>query len=709
MAGLSSRLAGILADRYRVGRELGRGGMAVVYLARDLKHDRRVALKVLRPELAASLGAERFLREIRIAAKLSHPHIVPVYDSGEIAGMLYYVMPHVEGESLRTRLCRDRPLPLEEAVRIARGVVSALTYAHSHGVIHRDIKPDNILLPGGEAVVTDFGIARAVSAAGGESLTLEGLPLGTLGYMSPEQETGSTDLDERTDVYSLGCVLYEMLVGERPGKLDRQSLTTGQITAAPPEHRQQLDTLPYPLERVLVRALAPVPADRFGTAADFAEALASQRGIAVAYPATSIAVLPFANMSSDTESDYFADGIADEITSALAKVRALRVASRTSAFAFKRKRQDIRNIGQYLGVGTVLEGSVRKAGSTLRITAQLINVADGYHLWSESYDRELEDVFAIQDEIARNIAEALQLILSEDEKRAIAKAPTADVKAYDYYLRGRQFFRQSRKKSLEYARQMFDRAIQLDPEFALAYAGVADCWSMLNMYYASSNVDLEQADVASRKALELEPESAEAHGARGFALFQMKRHQDAELEFETAIRLDPKQFEARYHYARACFAQGKLEQAARLFEDASRVREDYQASFFAAQSYAALGNEADAEVAYRRALGVVEQHLELNPDDPRAATMCAVCLCRLGEQARGLEWAERAVAIDPEDAGVRYNVACLYALEGEAERAIDCLEQAFQTGFGSKEWIEHDPDLDSLRSHPRFQALLAGV
>jgi serine/threonine protein kinase/tetratricopeptide (TPR) repeat protein len=695
-----------LADRYTVEREIGRGGMAVVYLARDVKHDRAVALKVLSAEAARSVEADRFLREIRIAAKLSHPHILPVYDSGDAGGVLYYVMPYVEGSSLRHRLWREGPLPFDEALVIAREVGDALSYAHGRGVVHRDIKPENILFEAGHAMVSDFGVAVATEAAQRGLLTEPGVAVGTPQYMSPEQASGER-VDARTDIYALGCVLYEMLAGEPPytgatpfAILARKS--TGQV----PSLRVVRREVPSGLEKTITRALASVPGDRFATAAEFVDMLDPERVTAGTAPPMSIAILPLTNMSADPDTDHLADGIAEEITSALAKIRALRVASRTSAFAFKGKSLDVRTIGEQLGVGTVLEGSVRRAGNRLRITAQLIDVADGYHLWSERYDRDMEDIFAVEDEIAQNIVRSLQLILSEDEKRAIERGPAVDIKAYDYYLRGRQFFHQTRKKSLEFARLMFARAIETDPNFAMAHAGLADACSLLHMYYPTSEADLELADSASRRALELNPELAEAHAARGFALFQMKRHQEAEEELLTAIRLDPQQFDARYFYARACFEQGKYAEAARLFDQAFKVREDYQAKFFAAQSYAALGRESEADAAYRQALQAVERHFDLNPDDARAATMRAVASCRLGDRAGGFHWADRALAIDPEDAGVRYNVACLYALEGETDKAITCLEEALRTGFGRPEWIARDPDLESLRGHPRFETLV---
>jgi TolB-like protein/Flp pilus assembly protein TadD len=704
---LLHRLRTALADRYQVQGELGRGGMAIVYEGRDLKHNRTVAIKVLRPEVGASLGAERFLREIRIVAGLSHPHIVPLYDSGEVGGLLYYVMPYLDGPSLRARLEREGRLPLEEACHIAEAVASALGYAHAQGVIHRDIKPENVLMSGAEAMVTDFGIARAVSAAGGERLTWAGIPLGTMGYMSPEQAAGAEDIDERTDIYSLGCVLYEMLLGRLPGRwIDRHGAVTGRISGVSPEDRHRLDGFPRWVEQMLVRVLAQDRDQRLATAAAFQDALATRSVPRPSFGPLSIAVLPFENMSADPDNEFFGDGMAEEITNALTRVRALRVAARTSAFAFKGTGRDIREIGRGLSVDTVLEGSVRRAGRRIRITVQLVSVDDGCHLWSERYDRELEDVFAIQDEIAQNIVQALRVVISDDERRALVRAPTENVEAYEFYLRGRQFFHQFRRKNLDYAREMFQRAIAIDPAYALAHAGVADCCSFLHMYWGGDPRDLAEADAASARALALAADLAEAHASRGLALLQQGQLGQAQEEFETAIRLDPMLYEARYFYARVCFQQGKLELAVRLFEQAAELRDDYQPQFFAAQSLAALKRLAEAESAYRKAFALVERHLEFNPDDARAVTMGAVSLCRIGEKAKGIEWADRSIAMDSDDAGVSYNAACLYALEGEADKAIVSLQQAVTRGFGNRAWLEHDPDLDSLRTDPRFQELL---
>jgi TolB-like protein/Flp pilus assembly protein TadD len=421
----------------------------------------------------------------------------------------------------------------------------------------------------------------------------------------------------------------------------------------------------------------------------------------------STAVLPFADMSPQKDQDYFCEGIAEEIINALSRIEALQVTSRTSAFAFKGKNEDITEIGKKLKVATVLEGSVRKAGNMLRVTAQLVNVADGYRLWSERYDRPLEDVFAIQDEIAENIVKALRVVLKDDEKRAMEKAPTANVQAYEFYLRGRQYFHQWRKKGVEYARRMFERAMEIDPDYARAHAGAADCCSALFTWWDASRSNLEGADSYSRRALELDPQLAEAHEARGLALTLRKEYADAEREFNTAIGLNPKLFEARYFFARACLAQGKYAEAAELFEQASELRpEDYQSPMILAEVYQALGRPADAQAATRRGVRLAEERLALNPDESRALVLGAVGHCRLGELERGLDLVRQAVALDPDDSGVLYNVACVYAVAGQPSEAIDCLERAIRNGFGHWEWLAHDSDLDSLRGDPRFQALL---
>ena len=719
MSDTPSRLNAALADRYRIERELGRGGMATVYLAEDRKHHRSVAVKVLHPYLAANLGADRFLREIEIAARLNHPHILTLIDSGESDGFLYYVMPYVEGESMRQRLARQGRLPLVEALEIARQVSGALGYAHQRGVVHRDIKPENLMLHEGGAIVTDFGIAKAVSAAEGETLTQTGATIGTPTYMSPEQAAGDSELDGRSDLYSLGCVLYEMLVGEPPFTgASPQAVIARRFSEAAPSLSSD-PAVPEQVALAVAKVLALEPADRFATAGQFAQALqlpggagtpsaattASRTGMAVG--TKSIAVLPFTDMSSEHDQEYFADGITEEIINALTKIRALRVASRSSAFAFKGKSVDIRRIGEQLNANAVLEGSVRKAGKRLRVTAQLISASDGYHLWSERYDRDMEDIFAVQDDIAERVAETLRVVLSDDERRAIEVTPAADIRAYDYYLRGRELVSQHRRKAYQAALEMFIRAIEIDPSYARAYAGMADSYALLYHYLEASETNLRQAEEASRKALELDPDSAEAHASRGHVLALGKRFEEARAEFETAISLAPTLYEPHYLFGRACWAAGLMEEAVRHFEDASRVRpEDYQAPALMATAYEALGQVEKGRAGHHRALKVIRRHLELYPTDIRALYMGAIALRQLGEDSEAKDWARRALEAGSDDPAVYYNLGCFYALGGDIDESLTCLEKAAKLGFAHREWLENDSDLRSLHEQPRYRALL---
>jgi TolB-like protein/Flp pilus assembly protein TadD len=687
--------------------------MAVVYRGHDTRHRREVALKILHRELAATIGTDRFLQEIRTAARLNHPHIVPLHDSGESDGLLYYVMPFVDGRTVRQRLEGEGKIPVDESLRIARQVAGALDYAHRLGVVHRDIKPENVMLYEGEALVTDFGIAKALTAAGGENLTRTGTALGTPAYMSPEQAAGDQELDARSDQYSLACVLYEMLTGQPPftGSTS-QAVIAKRFSETPKPVTAATTGISDSVGRAVMRALAREPAARFATTAEFASALRApgKKTGSGKNGRRSIAVLPFANMSADPDNEYFTDGIAEEIINALTKVQALDVASRTSAFAFKGRSEDMREIGRKLGVGTVLEGSVRKAGSRLRITAQLVDVDSGYHLWSERYDRELADVFAIQDEIAGNIVKALRVVLTPAEADAIKATPASDVRAYEFYLRGRQLFHQHRKAAHRQAIEWYQKAIELDPNYALAYAGIADSSSFLYMYREATPANLQAAEEASRKALQLDPNLAEAHAAHGLAVSLRNKWDEAATSFDRALALDPRSFEAAYFYGRAALAHGDYEKAEEMFARAAENRpDDYQAVGFQAMALHKLGREEEALAAHSREVAAAERRIEINPGESRALYLGATGLMQLGQRERALDWANRAIATDPDEVSTLYNVGCVYSVAGEYDRALDSLERAIQRGFAHREWIEHDPDWDPVRSDPRFVRILESV
>ena len=422
----------------------------------------------------------------------------------------------------------------------------------------------------------------------------------------------------------------------------------------------------------------------------------------------SIAVLPFVDMSPDRDQDYFCEGMAEEILNALTRIEGLRVAARTSSFQFKGRAADVRKVAQELGVNTVLEGSVRKAGARLRVTAQLVSAGDGYHLWSDRYDRGLEDVFAIQDEIATRITEALKLRLTRQDRDAIQMRPTDEIQAYDYYLRGRQFINQFGKRSMAYAIQMFDKAIEIDPNYAPAYAGLTLANAMMYMFFDPDAIFCSTAERASAKAIALDPGSAEAHTTRGIAELMGNHFDAAEQAFERAIALNPKSFDAHYYYARSCVSRGSYAQAAALFERAAEVRpEDYQALLLSVQTHRALGRMDAERSAAGRGLERARRTLELNPGDVRALYLGATALLRLDRIGEGIEWAERALALEPDEPSVLYNVACTYAMAGEQNRAMEVLERAVLPGMANRVWLEHDSDLDSLRELPRFKAFLA--
>jgi eukaryotic-like serine/threonine-protein kinase len=619
-----SALNTALRDRYTLERQLGRGGMATVFLARDQKHDRPVALKVLHPELGASLGSERFLAEIRTAARLQHPHILSVHDSGTANGLLWFTMPYVEGESLRARLIREKQLPLEDALRIVTEVADALEYAHQHGVIHRDIKPENILLGGGHALVADFGVARAVTDADGSArLTESGIVVGTPQYMSPEQAAGERELSARTDIYSLGCVLYELLTGEPPYTGATAQAILAKRLREPVPSVTTLRQVPVPIELAVSRALARTPADRFASASEFARALrpgvgmateptrmlsgSRRRGLAAAVAVgllllaggylavsrlnstpgesahslaaggsaglASAAVLPFTDMSATKDQEYFSDGLTEELITSLSQIPGLRVAARTSSFQFKGTNTDVRDVGRKLAVGSVLEGSVRRSGDRLRVSAQLVSAKDGYQLWSDSYDRSLADVFAVQEDIARAIVSALKVRLAGGADSSLASHPTTDLVAYDLYLKGRFAWNQRTEASVAEASRYFERSTKRDSNFARAYAGLADANLLLPSYASvSPAIAWPRAKAAALRAIALDSNLAEAYTslAYGTMLYEWDWQRADEL-FRHALAKDSSYATAHHWYADYLAGRGRLDESLREMRRAAEL------------------------------------------------------------------------------------------------------------------------------------------
>jgi serine/threonine protein kinase/Flp pilus assembly protein TadD len=731
-----------LAGRYRIERELGRGGMAVVFLAEDLKHRRRVAIKVLRPEVAKAIGSGRFLREIEIAAQLSHPHILPLFDSGEAGKpgsrderFLFFVMPYVEGESLRDLLTREKQLPIEDALRIAREVADALAYAHRAGVVHRDIKPENILLQAGHPVVSDFGIASALQAAAGEPLTDPGFAVGTPAYMSPEQSVGEA-VDSRSDVYSLACVLFEMLAGDPPFTgSTAQAIQARKVMDTVPRIRTVRELVPEGVERVIRTALARVPADRFSTVSEFSAALA--HGAVARAPVRSVAVLPFLNFSAVPDNEYFADGITEDVIAQLSKIRSLKVISRTSVMVFKKREQSLREIGRLLSAATLLEGSVRRAGDRVRIVAQLIDAETDQHLWAETYDRKLDDIFAIQSDVALQIATALKAELSPDEQTRIHRGPTRDLQAYQLYLQGRHWFVRHTAEGLRQAVDYFRRAIAKDPGFALAHADLAQAYTelalasggglfrpeegfalagqsvaaalaldgalseahcMLGFLRYVRDFDWGAAEAEFRRALELSPNNADANDLYGRMLAALGRHDEA-LPFVTrAQELDP--LSHRTDLAAALLRAGRYEEALPAAEHAMALDPGY------GRGHATLGWVYVKLGRVEEGLAELRQGAELTLDDAMFLAQLGEAYALTGREAEARDVLRRLEERSREEYVTPYYFAYVYTGLGEYDKAIDNLEQCLVEHSGGLYGLKASFLFAPLRGHPRFEALL---
>jgi serine/threonine-protein kinase len=761
-----------LADRYRFERVLGQGGMATVWLARDLKHDRQVAVKTLRPELAAHLGSARFLREIQIAARLNHPHILSLHDSGEAAGRIYYVMPFVEGETLRDLLDRQERVPLELALRYTREVADALAYAHGQGIIHRDIKPENILIQSGHAVVSDFGIARAVSAAGGtggsSTLTAAGAAIGTPLYMSPEQILGEP-LDFRSDLYSLGCVLYELLSGAPPftGAGPRALIAAHTAQPVPPLRDRRPD-IPPAVETATLRALAKLPGDRFGSAEEFAGALApgaitprpapgrSWRRLAAAAlvvialggawlllhrprPDGTVAVLPFSNQSSNPDDQYFADGMTDELINALGRMPGLRVQSRTSVNALGNAALTPEEIGTRLKVGALVEGSLQRDGSGQRIHVQLISARDGSVIWSESYQRDQGQVFAVQDQIVRALATALA-VRGAPAAGLVART-TENTAAYDQYLKGRYYWSQRAAGTapLQAAAAHFDTAIALDSGYARAWAGLADVYSMMPAFGDVPPTEaFTRARLAAERALALDSTLAEAHTSLGFVeLFYDWAWERAGQEFDRAQALDSTEartwlFRAWYDMAMARYDEALVDirTAHRLNPEGAIINARvgttlmYVRRYDEAAEYLQKVLAADSTNATARGEMVRVMMMQGRREEAaRLATRLDPGL-QAGYLGEGLKayayglagWRDSAAAAERRLAGMarsRYVTPSAFAYaalgRGDTATALDWMERGYREKafYMLMSWA--DPLMDPHHDSPRFRRIMADM
>ncbi len=698
---------------YEIVEKLGEGGMGVVYKAIDSKLDRPVAIKFLPTHLSASdENKARFIQEARTTAALNHPNILNIYDIDEQDGGLFFVMEYIEGETLKTYLTNLKSadgVPLSRAIELTVQIAHGLKAAHEKEIVHRDIKPENIMLTkDGNPKIMDFGIAKLKSGTG---LTRTGMSLGTLSYMSPEQSQGIA-ADHRSDLWSLGVVLYEMLTGELPFKGEHEAaliyLILNEEPLTPSSHDRRI---PPSVDSLVLNMLAKDRDRRHQTIEEVLESIRNVKAdlehAGKAGKTKAIALLPFENISPDKESDYFSDGLTEELILSLSKLKNMRVVSRTSTMQYKGTKKDIKTIGRELGARYILEGSVRKFQDDLRITVQLVDVESDAQLWAAKYKGKLQDIFDIQEQVAEQIVDALMVKLSPSEKVVLTKRSTENAEALDYYMRARKALYRRSKTDINNAINLFQKAIELDRRYATAYAGLGEAYASLYQDFERKESYLDQAVEASHKALMYDSSLSEAYAALGIAYFNKKMLEEALEAGRKAVDLDPNNFIAYWILGRIYHTSDQDGLAVEVYKKCIELNpEFYSAHVDLCYAYEKLGESEKYKNTFQTVLHVIPHYLENHPDDGRAHMFLGIFLAQAGKNKEAKSEAEKAINLNPTDPLMLYNSACFYARIGKNRLALESLKKSITSGYQNYEWIKRDTDLDSIRNEPEYIQLM---